>query len=645
MKSICTLAILLFLTCNIQAQKKKTLFKIDGTRFYTDEFLFYYKKHNAGLQRGDFDTYLKRYADFKIKLTEAKKLHLDTLTSFQTEMQGYKSQVQERFLFKNTVVTEVAKILYKRKKQEVHLQHLFLKLNYQENDTNALYAKADSIYKLLETGADFSDLARKYSDEKATAVNGGDVPWFSLQRLPFDFVSHIETIKNGKYGPPVRSPKGYHFFKVVGRRPYSGKVKIAHILRYFPEDVSKRKSALDSVRAIVERARKGENFTSLVGEFSDDESTQETGGELPWFEAGQMLQEIDSTAFSLSLSNPISTAVQSRFGWHIIKLLDKRKLESWEEQKEELKHLVSSSRNLTDGKAYLLRLQRAEHEYKKKGELNILQSWFDECTENKKWNTDNIPQASSILFEIGSLSFTFSDFVQYLATNTQIKSKRHIGRLKVTYEEFVNVEMEKYIDRQLIANNQEFQLLWNEYHDGVLVFDVLRKQVWKPMESDTLGLRSFYEQNEHNYVSEPSVLATVLKAPPAGVKYAKEIMAISPTCSYISLQDSMRNKGFEIDSLQTRSFTGSHNAYMASVLNAYENGDKNKMEYDAGNELLYFIYEYKPATAQKLNIVRGRVMADYQGELENKWLKSLRNKHKVKWNKKSIRLMKKEVSD
>ena len=91
-----------------------------------------------------------------------------------------------------------------------------------------------------------------------------------------------------------------------------------------PADDKASKEAEDKIKAVIERIKKGEDFAKLANELTEDPSGRKDGGDLGYFTKDQMVPEFSAVAFTLD-KGKISDPIKTQFGWHVLKVEDKRK--------------------------------------------------------------------------------------------------------------------------------------------------------------------------------------------------------------------------------------------------------------------------------------------------------------------------------
>jgi len=216
--------------------------------------------------------------------------------------------------------------------QEVNLAQILLRVpeNADSGRIDEARQRAEDLLAQLKGGADFARLAASYSNAP-DALQGGDLGWRSLDRLPNLFIDAIRDVKTGDITGIVRSPNGFHILKVLGRRSAvdaklaSGPVQQTHA-RHILLRVSDLTPQPEVVRRLQEfkgRIEAGQvEFGTLARLHSLDPSGSR-GGDLGWLYPGDTVPEFEKAMNALKI-NEISEPVRSPFGWHLIQVLERR---------------------------------------------------------------------------------------------------------------------------------------------------------------------------------------------------------------------------------------------------------------------------------------------------------------------------------
>ncbi|MCP4594993.1 peptidylprolyl isomerase [Neptuniibacter sp.] len=195
--------------------------------------------------------------------------------------------------------------------------------------------KANDVYKKLQNGADFAETAVEFSNAP-NALKGGDLGWRKATELPEALSDAVRKLDIGAFNKPVRSPGGFHILLLKDKR--GGEVQlveqrlVSHIL-IKPSEIRTPAQAQRQINQLHQRIQQGESFADLAKEFSDDPASGSEGGSLGWTQDGQMVPEFEQVMNNTPI-NGVSTPFESRFGWHILTVLDKRTQDMGEEMQE-----------------------------------------------------------------------------------------------------------------------------------------------------------------------------------------------------------------------------------------------------------------------------------------------------------------------
>jgi len=212
---------------------------------------------------------------------------------------------------------------------EYHLGHILIGLpeGATPDQIQAARSKAQQIYNQLRLGADFHKMAIAESSGQ-NALNGGDLGWRNGARLPTLFSDVITDMQPGDISEPLRSASGFHIIKLIDRRSSRQRHVVTqtlarHILIKTNQLVSNAE-ARQRLERLRQRILNGADFGALARANSDDTASAAQGGSLGWFNPGQMVPRFEEEVNKLQ-PGEISKPFQSRFGWHIVQVLSRRK--------------------------------------------------------------------------------------------------------------------------------------------------------------------------------------------------------------------------------------------------------------------------------------------------------------------------------
>lgn len=479
--------------------EKKPLFIINDDPVYSNEFIYAYNKSakNNSLKE-NVEDYLDLYVNFKLKVAAAKKEGLDTLPAYKEELAGYLNDIKKPYLTSEKVNEALLEETYNRLQQEVQAAHILVQVKPDASpaDTLKAYNKIKEIKSKFENGVPFEKLAIQYSEDPSVAQNKGDLGWFTAFQMVYPFESAAYNTAKGALSDVVKTKFGYHLIYVRDKRETSGKIKIAHIMLRFPINgsVADSMKVKKSIYVIHNQLIEGETWFSLAVKYSEDLNSKDAGGSLPWFGVGGLPKSLEDAAFKLSQPGQISSPVKSPYGWHIIKLEEKRGLGSLENMRESLSR----------------RIQRDQRSELKTDEVISKLKVENEFLKNEAVYNDlgSLPNLNDIPSELLNKKL-FSIKNELYQVKDLTPEYRQDKSFKIAIENFERDMLLAYEDRHLGEKYPEYKLLASEYRDGLLLFEIMSDKVWNKIGSDTVEMRNYYLSNQSSYLSPIKVKADI----------------------------------------------------------------------------------------------------------------------------------------
>lgn len=621
-----------------QEKTDPVIMTVAGEDIPKSEFVRVFKKNNTketNFDKKAVDEYVQLYINYKLKVKEALELGMDTVKAFIDELAGYRKQLAQPYLVDKEVSDKLLHEAYDRMKTDLRASHILVKCDADAlpKDTLEAYNKIMKIRAELLKGGDFATLAKKYSEDPSAKDNGGDLGYFSALQMVYPFESMAYNTRVGEISMPVRTRYGYHLIKVTDSRPAQGEVRVSHIMvkvaaNASPEDTMK---AFRKINEIYDKLKTGGNFEELAKQYSDDQSSSKNGGLLPMFGTGRMVPEFEKAAFALKNVNDYSAPVRTSYGWHILKLIEKKPLGSFEDLQADLKQRVAK-----DSRSELSKTSMIERIKKKYGfsENPKMKDEFakvvDSTLTEGKWTTDKAAGLKGIMFTLGNKKYSQADFATYLADH---QSKRSSGNSPVSlmnhhYGEWLNESCLAYEESKLDSLYPDFRNLMKEYRDGILLFELTDKKVWSKAVKDTTGLKEFYEKDKNNYMWGERVDATIYTC--ANAEIAKEVRKLMKKIDDNDTLMARVNKSSQLN-LQVKSgkFAKGDNEIIDSI--SWKTGITPDFPRDK-QVVFVDIRQVIPPQPKTLEEAKGLVTADYQAALEKEWIASLRAKYTVTVN-------------
>jgi len=627
------------MTAQQQNSTKEVLFTIDDKPYDSEEFIRVYNK-NLDLVKDesqkDLTQYLELYIGYKLKVNKAFKLGLQNGAQYQNELKSYRTQLSKNYLMDSKVTQELLDEGYARLQKEINASHILLMVdeNASPEDTLAAYNKIMAIRdRIVKGGEDFGTVAAETSQDPSAKENKGNLGYFTAFRMVYAFENGAYKTDLNQVSMPVRSRFGYHIIRVNATRDNRGEIGVSHIMILKPkegEDPNKAKTTIDE---IYQKLLQGENFEELAKQFSEDKSSSTKGGVLNKFASGQLSsEEFENQAFALSEENPMSKPFETAYGWHIVKLNGKFPLRSKDEMKVELESKIARddrSKKISEALAVKLRKKYATQKDNKLYKA-IVKS-VDESYYKGEWKVPiDLKKFDTRLFMVGSKEIKGGAFLDYLYT--QQKSSGNIKPLN----KLVDVLFDRFADEQrAIFNNEnleneypEFAAVMNEYRDGLLLFDLMEKEIWQRAKTDTVGLKQFYEENKQKYVWKTRYDAEVYSS--TKLEVMKKVMGLL-------------KKGMDAKTIKEK-FNSDKELNVMMYDGVYEEGadalpknitPESKITEVTQKGEYYYVAKVRkvlPAAIKTLEECKGRATNEYQQYLEQNWIKALKSEFQINVN-------------
>ncbi|WP_435416539.1 peptidylprolyl isomerase [Polaribacter aestuariivivens] len=487
----------LLLTITFYGQKKeKTLLTIDGEKITVNEFKRVYEKNLDAIdneESKDVENNLELFINYKLKVNEAYKLKYDTLPSYKREIETYKNQLSAPYLQDTTFIETLVKDVYFRTKNEIKAKHILVRISRDAtpNDTLAAFNKITEIRNRIVNGEDFEKIAYETSEDASAQDdpktgrigNKGNLGYFSAFDMVSEFEDNAYKTKVGQVSKPFRTQFGYHIVKVDDVRPSLGEIEIAHILVADTTSLGKNK-----INEVFAKLQQNEKFEDLVTQYSDDRNTKKNGGKLRKFKKGRMLAPIENAAFSLEKEGDYSAPIKTRYGWHIIKLIKKYPVKSFDELEKDLRNQIKKSSRMQLSETAVINKLKATYKITENEEAKKIL--------NRK-NLRAIPKDSlqEVILTINNKQIKQEAFINY------IRNRRH-KPVYLLFDMFKNQEILTYYKDNLVFTEPEYAHVLKEYEDGLLLFELMQQKIWEASSKDTLGLKNYFETNINKYQSK-----------------------------------------------------------------------------------------------------------------------------------------------
>ena len=653
------LAVTLF-SLHLSAQSKldrMVLMTIGDEPVTVKEFTDIYKKNNLKddvIEKKSIDEYLDLFVTFRMKVMEAYEMKLDTSAKFKKELAGYRKQLAKPYFTNEEISEELVEEAYQRKLKDIRASHILIKCDKHAlpSDTLKAYNKAMDIREKALKDPDFGSIAATYSqdpsarDTKATAIaparkgNHGDLGYFTVFDMVYPFETGAYNTPAGEISMPVRSDFGYHLIKVASVTDAMGTIQAAHIFLQLKADATEEeeqamKSKADNIyKEIMESDGKGWN--DAVQKYSDDRGTAARNGALSPFTVSRIVPEFIETVKQLK-PGEISKPVRTSYGYHIIKLISNTGVGSFEKERPAIADRVE--KDMRSKKSEEVVLQQIKKDYGFKNNDEIIEEFMATIDTSLVLGT-YVPSPNlslnKTMFTIGTASYTIIDFVEYI--------RKHMSKQKFLtpktyayqlFEAFQNEKVLEYADAHLEEHYPEFKALVKEYNDGILLFDLMDKEVWSKAVTDTAGLRAFHEKNAKNYMWPDRVKACIITVTrPESLPKVRQYL--DNGVPFDSLRSVIARDSLAAVYVRNGLFQHGDNQYVDQT--EWKEGTRKEIPSTVDNTtVIVNIVEKRKPQPKTLGEARGLVTSDYQTELEKQWVEKLHDKYPVKVDRRVLK--------
>ena len=557
----------------MQAQSE-TLMTINGKAVSAEEFLYIYEKNNqaGALDPKTMDEYLDMFINFKLKVAEAEAQGIDTTESFKKELKGYRAQATPKYLQDESAMDSLVEMSWRHMSKDRRAAHIAIQCPMN----------ADSATE----AAALAEINRAY------------------QRVVL--------------GKPV-------------------KAKGAKGIRY-----------------------KTDPFQMVARDMSTDPSVQETGGELGWITPFRYVYPLEEAVYNTPVGQ-VSKPFRTQYGFHIVLVEEERdhlevkashimKMVPADSLEAEKKVLIDSIAKTVTPENFA-DVARAESDDRgssvRGGELGwfgkgMMVKAFEEAAYSMKPGEISAPFRTQygwhILYKedergIQPLDSMRTQITRQVQRDERAKEadKSFIRKTRAEYNlpaEMSDAEVKAYADEHLEEKYPDLKNLVQEYHDGILLFEVSLREVWDKAAKDTAGLEAYFQANKKKYTWEkPHWKGYLLQCKDA--QSAKAAQAIIKNAHPDSIKSYIAHRVNQDSLTCVKMQYGLWEQGKNAAVDKF--GLKIKgAEFTPNEQLPVVVCVGKKLKAPAAwDDEKGKVTTDYQDYLEAEWIKKLREKYPV----------------
>ena len=613
------------------------LMTVNGKDVPVSEFVYLYQKNNQQqAEPQTLDEYVGMFVDYKLKVADAEAAGIDTTEAFKKEYIGYCDDLAKPFLTDTTVTERLRREAYDRMRTTRNVSHIMLPVGRTPDERRSNRLRLDSIRTAILNGADFGDMAVKYSSDRAATRNRGNMGFVNSSALPFPFIEAAWATPVGQISPVIDdAPYGFHIIRVEDEKPNPGQVEARHILKLTrglsTNEAAAKKAQIDSIYTLL---KEGADFADMAMRESEDPGSARRGGMLDWFGPGQMVPEFEKAAFETAdgeISEPFATS----YGYHIVQTTGHRDMPSYEESVGMIDRAIAADSRANEPRR--VKLQQLRTRYGAALDNSAIEKVHSRIAAHGSLDSLMMQQLTADYTTIGVVNghkISTSDVAKAMpAYNTPVSSA-------AAADEFDRVAAERLDDAtasearaDLAAADADYRNLINEYRDGILLFEISNRNVWDKSNKDREGLEKFFESHRDNYRwDSPRYKAIIVSATSDSIAEAAQKYLNDNPVGVDSLVQRLRAHFGRNIKVERKVFAKGEDPVVDYL------GFGSEKPAPQGKWMAFFTYEGRMLNApEEAADVRGAVVNNYQQWLEQQWLGQLRKKYPVKINKKELK--------
>lgn len=498
---ICLLTVLMLLLglCATLRAQDDPLLIVGSDTTSVGELKYAYQKNLRCVAAGThqtLDEFIASYAQFRMKVLDAYAQGLAQKSSFQQEYARYRDYQLGLYLLDSSHIDSTYRALYNHLAEEREVSHILL-LAQDSVQTEKAKRLADSLYGRLLAGDDFTTLAKAYSQDNTTAPQGGRIGYISALTMIYPFEQAVYSTPVGSVSKPFTSSLGYHLVKVMRTRPARGTMQAAQLYTLLPPqaaelDVSKAKHNMDSALLAL---RAGLSIDTLIHhhELQGDSSLHHNL--LQNLCAGRYPEQLVDLLFSLQRDGDYSPVTRTAYGWAIFQRIAHSPQPSYQKALPDLRaYLEQSGQPVEGGAALLAKIRRMAHLVNHSKNIKALFAWMSQSDHQGQKPEGSLAEAK--LFEVNRHGYTGSDFFQWYSANQPAGKPLDFNTLQQALTAYSDDLCLAYAVENLTLQHPDLPYLLNEFHDGLLLFDISDQKIWNNQLLQQDSLKAFYRLHQ-----------------------------------------------------------------------------------------------------------------------------------------------------
>jgi peptidyl-prolyl cis-trans isomerase SurA len=626
------------------------LLTVGNQKVCKEEFVRLYEKNtsNPNYSERSLREHLDRLIIYKLKVQEALDQNLENLPHIQRELKNYAAQLAQPYLTDRDLLEKMLYEAYEYSHHDIRARQIMIRCSplAKPQDTLVAYQTAMRIRERLIRGEDFDKVATEESEKSEMIIVGSrqekrigssDLGYFNVFATPYNIEKYVFTSEIGEHSMPLRTGYGYHIIQVMDRQPTLGRINASRIFLRVPEgaDESEIKRKADSLYYLIINGAK--TFGEVARQFSDDDASKLRGGRLAEFNATYADPLFIANLYKMPIE-VVSRPFRAKDGYHIVIIHNAGNVGSYKEQRPTLLyHLQHDSRADLIKQSFINSLSNTYPVVEFKSALQNFARRLNPVEFDGFWTYEPDHSADSVLGKVGNRMFTYKDFGKFVELNQT--DYRHGEESLMA---FLEQNYQRYIGEMLILcetenvgqKYEEFNREFSEYRDGILLYEIKDREVWRKSSEDTAGIHNFYNSQRHRYMWPARIQALIFKY---------DVRHINTDNVHKFLVASYRRRliAEQIIEQANKNFDPKHISVTVNVYEPGQNKFADRVDWTQSGlskdiatggfeKGFVYIYNYFPPSPKSLEDVKGIIVEEYQTFLEREWIKKMQSKYEVR---------------
>jgi peptidyl-prolyl cis-trans isomerase SurA len=618
----------------VQAQTQPAVASVNGKPVYQAELVRRYANRPEKYKSITQKEYLQVLINTKLKVAEAERLHLDTTKSVKAEVLRASDRLAYPYLYDTIVLNNLVAEAYNRLQTDIEASQIFIAVPQWASpaDTLAAWNKLLDTRKRILAGESFAKVASQISNDRDAATTGGYLGFFTVFKMLYPFENVAYNTPVGELSMPFRTQNGFHLIKVHSHRPSRGEVNVGVISMRIA-----KASASDSILNRINQAKaellKGENYHNVYRKYSDFAKNPLISDETGWITAGRMSQVFDSISFALTESNSVSNPVANSYGWHLVKLLNKRPIGTLESRWANLLSKIEQNERRAEPRSAVL--NRLKTLYKPVisntavSPLYTLKNSDLATADSVKINFPDSLQRNAQVLVVNNQKYTVEQFLPFVQKNgSKVASLPVKAAINTLYDQWVNETILEYEKDRLETKYPKYKQDKADAIEDIMATSVVNQEINLKAKADTAGLRAFYETNKHKYMWGTRIELFLVTGKDSNVMKA----AYKHVYNIAHQNDSLKNIRADL-ALKFPAVTVQHMLLdTASVPSAKGTVALSELTNYPSEQAFSYTTGLVPPMPKTLEETHTEHLADFQAYLEKQWLLDLRKRYAIKEN-------------